>query len=212
MGQEVQIRARIGGKLLPGRAYLETDHVLFRSAGKDRAAGKIGTRVKMLFKEIESVEARNGWLVIRHGDGSIELELGERAEKWAEKIRSPRSLLDKLGVKPGARVALTGAADEDFRREIAARGCEIAEGMPARDSSLIFFSAESREDLRRVKMLAGRLAPAGALWVIYPKGQKHITENDVLAGGRVAGLKDVKVVGFSATHTALKFVIPVAKR
>ena len=51
-----------------------------------------------------------------------------------------------------------------------------------------------------------------ALWIVYPKGQKHITENDVLAAGRKSGLKDVKVVGFSTTHTAEKFVIPVAQR
>jgi hypothetical protein len=53
---------------------------------------------------------------------------------------------------------------------------------------------------------------SASLWIVYPKGQKHITENDVLAAGRKTGLKDVKVVGFSPTHTALKFVIPLAKR
>jgi hypothetical protein len=47
---------------------------------------------------------------------------------------------------------------------------------------------------------------------VYPKGQKQITENDVLGAGRKSGLKDVKVVGFSPTHTALKFVIPVESR
>jgi hypothetical protein len=34
----------------------------------------------------------------------------------------------------------------------------------------------------------------------------------VLAAGKQAGLVDVKVVSFSDTHTAEKFVIPVAKR
>ena len=53
---------------------------------------------------------------------------------------------------------------------------------------------------------------ATALWVVYPKGKKEITENEVLAAGRKAGLKDVKVVGFSPTHTALKFVIPLDRR
>jgi hypothetical protein len=50
------------------------------------------------------------------------------------------------------------------------------------------------------------------LWVVYAKGKKEITENDVLSRGRKAGLKDIKVVGFSSTHTALKFVRPVEKR
>jgi hypothetical protein len=51
-----------------------------------------------------------------------------------------------------------------------------------------------------------------ALWIVYPKGRKDITEIDVLSTGRKAGLKDIKVVGFSTTHTALKFVIPLDKR
>jgi hypothetical protein len=39
-----------------------------------------------------------------------------------------------------------------------------------------------------------------------------VTENDVIGAGRKTGLKDVKVVGFSPTHTALKFVMPLDKR
>jgi hypothetical protein len=50
------------------------------------------------------------------------------------------------------------------------------------------------------------------VWLVYPKSLRSITEGDVLAAGRAQGLKDVKVVGFSATHTALKFVIPVSQR
>jgi len=208
MGQELETRARLDGKIVNGRAMLETDYVLFRGAGKKQAAA----RVKILFRDIRSLDASGGWLRIRHAGGALEIELGPRAEKWAEKIRSPRGLLDKLGVTPGAAVALAGAADADFRGQLDARGCAIAEGTPARGTPLIFFGAESLQDLARAKSLAGRLSPAGALWIVYPKGQKHITENDVIAAGRQAGLKDVKVVGFSATHTALKFVIPVAKR
>jgi hypothetical protein len=57
---------------------------------------------------------------------------------------------------------------------------------------------------------------ATALWIVFPKGKPktpdNITERDVFSVGRATGLKDVKVVGFSATHTALKFVIPLSKR
>ncbi len=66
--------------------------------------------------------------------------------------------------------------------------------------------------LSQVPKLAKSLKGAAALWIVYPKGQTQITENDVLAAGRKSGLKDVKVVGFSPTHTALKFVIPVESR
>jgi hypothetical protein len=42
--------------------------------------------------------------------------------------------------------------------------------------------------------------------VIYPKGVPQIKEIRVIQAGRAAGMKDVKVARFSATHTALKFV------
>ena len=61
---------------------------------------------------------------------------------------------------------------------------------------------------------AGRtlLASKGALWVVYPKGVQIIREIEVIDAGRAAGLKDTKVVAFSPTHPALRFVIPVAAR
>ena len=208
MGQQIETSARLGGEIRRGTAMLETDYILFRGADKNRRA----TRVKILFRDMRSLNVKAGWLRIAHTGGTLEVDLGERAEKWAEKIRSPKGRLDKLGAAAGVPVTLTGAVDAEFRIELAARGCEIREGPPARKTALIFYGAEDRPELARVKSLAARLASSGALWVTYPKGQKHITENDVLAAGRAAGLKDVKVVGFSPTHTALKFVIPLAKR
>jgi hypothetical protein len=75
---------------------------------------------------------------------------------------------------------------------------------------IVFFAASKTKDLDRV----AKLAPSGngALWVIYPKGVPAIREMEVLEAGRAAGLKDVKVASFSATHTGLKFVVPLAKR
>ena len=70
-------------------------------------------------------------------------------------------------------------------------------------------------ELRRLERLKRSLKPAGAIWVIRPKalpsGTK-VSERAVMAAGKAAGLVDVKVVGFSATHTAEKFVIPVKDR
>ena len=208
MGQQLETRTRLNGKVHQGTALLETDYVLFRETG----AKKTPARAKVFFKDIRSLHARDGWLHLRHAGGVLEIELGARAAKWLEKIRSPKSRLEKLGAPPGAPVALTGAVDEEFRSELRTRGCEILEGAPPKGSAFIFFGAEAPGDLAKVKPLSARLAPDGALWIVYPKGRKDITENGVLAAGRAASLKDVKVVGFSATHTALKFVIPLARR
>ena len=53
---------------------------------------------------------------------------------------------------------------------------------------------------------------ATALWLIYPKGQKSLTESDVRTAGLNSKLTDIKVASFSPTHTALKFVIPTKNR
>ncbi|MCX6024232.1 MAG: hypothetical protein NTZ05_21375 [Chloroflexi bacterium] len=67
-------------------------------------------------------------------------------------------------------------------------------------------------ELAQLPELRAGLPPTGALWVIYPKGVKAVTEGDVLTAGRAAGLTDVKVAAFSPSHTALRFVIPRAAR
>jgi hypothetical protein len=73
----------------------------------------------------------------------------------------------------------------------------------------MFFAASDKRALSQVPKLATSLKPKGALWIVYPKGVKEIREVEVIEAGRAAGLKDIKVCAFSATHTGLKFVFPV---
>jgi hypothetical protein len=77
---------------------------------------------------------------------------------------------------------------------------------------LIFVAAERLADLRPLKLLAKAIHKKGAVWVVYPKGRRDIRGVDVIAAGKSAGLVDNKVCRFSETHTALRFVIPLAKR
>jgi hypothetical protein len=136
-----------------------------------------------------------------------------RKRRPPERDYSQRSLLDKLGVKPGQRVAILGIADAGFLEQLAARVGEFSNGRPLADLDLIFFDAEKKKDLARLKPLAAAIRKDGAIWVVYPKGQADmIREMDVIAAGKAAGLVDNKVCRFSDTHTALRFVIPLAKR
>src|ERR1700735_2670585 len=198
MGQEVACTAKYGGKQSHGVALLETDFLLFRG----------DVRVKIPFAAMQSIQPADGWLTIASSEGSLALNLGPRAEKWARKILHPPSRLDKLGVKPGMRVQMTGARHADLQSEIERSGVTISRT----SAELIFFGAERTPELDRIAKLAAAIPPDGAIWIIYPKGVRDITENDVIAAIRAAGLKDVKVASFSATHTALKAVIPVAQR
>jgi hypothetical protein len=138
--------------------------------------------------------------------------------KSSAKVRAPerdyshRLLIDKLGVKPGQRIAVLGVESAEFLTELGARVPEYSRGKRINEADLIFFSAEAVADLGQVSSLARVIQKNGAIWVVYPKGQKHIREIDVIDAGKSAGLTDNKVCSFSATHTALRFCIPVAKR
>jgi hypothetical protein len=135
---------------------------------------------------------------------------GKRREP--ERDYSHRSLLEKLGVKPGQRVCVLGIADQVFLLDLAVVVPNAARGKPRKETDLIFLAAEDLKSLARIKALEPHIRRNGAVWVVYPKGQQHIRAADVMAAGKSAGFTDNKVCSFSETHTALRFVIPVARR
>ena len=64
-----------------------------------------------------------------------------------------------------------------------------------------------------LESLAERLRPNGAIWVVSRKGKTAtIRDVEVIDAAKAAGLVDNKVASFSATHTALRLVIPVERR
>jgi hypothetical protein len=201
MGLEAKCRVRHGGQSAEGTARLETGEIVFR-----------GTfRLKIPVGELKTIEARNGELHVGWGGDRAVFELGKATEKWADKILHPPSLTDKLGVKAGMKVGLVGQFEQAFVGDVGRRVAEVSTRVK-KNSDLILMLTDTKAALDNVSRLAPSLASRGALWIVYPKGRKTITENDVLAAGRAAGLVDIKVASFSATHTALKFVIPVSKR
>ena len=124
-------------------------------------------------------------------------------------------LLDKLGVRPGMRIAVVGDVDPDgsFRAQLADRTSDITVGRPKPDTDLIFLAADSHAELADLTALRERIRPAGAIWVVSRKGREAtIRDVEVMAAAKEAGLVDNKVVSFSPTHTSLRLVIPVALR
>lgn len=205
MGNEANCVVTFGKQKARGKALLETSELIFRS--EDGAM-----RLKFAFTGIKSASAADGQLRVEGPEGLAVFELGANAAKWCEKILHPKTRMEKLGIKPDTAVTLMGKFDDEFLAELRSRTKNVSYGKIAADAAWIFFAADSTKDLSQVPKLAKSLKSAAALWIVYPKGRKQITENDVIAAGRKSGLKDVKVVGFSPTHTALKFVIPVEKR
>jgi len=126
---------------------------------------------------------------------------------------SNRPLLDKLAVRPDARVALVGIVDPAFRALLAERTKNVVEGIPEPTVDLVFLAADSPVELAVLGRLRPTITPDGAIWVVSVKGRSAtLHDTDVIAAARAAGLVDNKVVSFSPTHTALRLVIPLADR
>ena len=122
-------------------------------------------------------------------------------------------LLDKLGLRPGMRVALTDIDDPDIRPLIAERTTDLTEGWPEPDTDIVLLGADTTDALAPLEALAARIRPAGAIWVVSRKGKAAtLRDVDVIDAAKEAGLVDNKVASFSPTHTALRLVIPVASR
>jgi len=129
-----------------------------------------------------------------------------------ERDYSHRSLLDKLGIKSGQAIAVLDVEDSSFFDELASRVSDFPRDSVTDGLDIVLLGAGGVNDLRRLKSLAEKIRKNGAIWVVYPKGRTHIREVEVIAAGKAAGLVDNKVCRFSETHTALRFVIPLAKR
>ena len=130
-------------------------------------------------------------------------------------------LLDKLGIRPGMRVALVGAVeDEDevgdegpFRVRLEERTTDITEGRPKPDSDVVFLAVDTTDELAALAGLRSRIRPAGAIWVVSRKGwASTLRDVEVIAAARENGLIDNKVVSFSARRTAQRLVIQIALR
>ena len=109
MGLEATCVARVGRRRATAKALLESDHVILRLPDE---------RLKIFFRDITKVDVKDGRLTLDHAGGNVTLYLGAGASKWAEKIRNPRSLMDKLGVKQGMRVSVVDVDDAAFLLEL----------------------------------------------------------------------------------------------
>lgn len=206
MGQESIVELRLNGASHQVKAHLDSVAVTLR--------GRVSLTLKVA--DVQSAETtRDGWLKLATVRGETwELGLGAKAAAmWADKIRHPRSLIDKLGFKTDSRVCVLGVEDLEFWRQALERLIAPPERTPADGLDFVIFAADTLSQLSALGDLKGRLRSNGAIWVVSPKGRTaRIKDTDVIHAGKAAGLVDNKVCSFSETHTALKFVIPRGAR
>jgi hypothetical protein len=201
MGLEATCRVQHGGRADTGRAQLETDSLRFKG---------VGLRLSIPLRTIETLDVRGGRLEVAFGGNTAVFHLGDAAARWAEKVRHPKSVLDKLGVKPDMVVALAGTPDPALAGEIRARTSKV--GKPRAGTEMVFLFATKLGDLARLELLRASIVPHGAIWVVWPKGRPALKEDHVREAARGAGLVDVKVASLSAVLSGLKLMIPRTKR
>jgi len=123
----------------------------------------------------------------------------------------------KLGIKDGFRVCLLDAPSEvRATLKSALNACEEnRNGNAVIDFAMVFVKSKAALT-KEFQRIGKRLAPAGMLWVSWPKkssGVKtDIDENGVREIGLAAGLVDVKVCAVTEIWSGLKFVRRVKDR
>jgi len=126
---------------------------------------------------------------------------------------STRPLLDKLGVKPGSKVAIVNLEDAGFIKQLKGRTSDVVTGKPRSKVDLVFVGAEDAAGLRTLVELKTWIEPNGAIWVVRPKGGRSaLRDTDVIDAGLAAGLVDNKIASFSDTHGAMRLVFRLKDR
>lgn len=203
MGKEQTCTAVIGGVRTEGRALLETDEIVFRGQ----------PRLKVPLADIRKVRVTGEALVFHYKGGEAAFELGaKQAAARAQRIAAPPSLLDKLGIKPETSVLALQVDDRTLLADVEGHAGSLRRTRRGAKVDIVLLGVETPSDLKALEGLQTAIHPAGAVWVVYPKGRTDIREADVLGTARAAGWKDTKTCRVSATHTALRFVLPLAGR
>jgi Protein of unknown function (DUF3052) len=126
-------------------------------------------------------------------------------------------LAKKLGIKDDFRVALL-RVPEEVRSELqdALAKCRIVKQTRGPLDFVFLFAKSVAELENQLTTAAKALAPAGMLWLSWPKQASGIptdlTGNLVRQRGLEVGLVDVKVCAVTDIWSGLKFVIPVKNR
>ena len=124
---------------------------------------------------------------------------------------SGKALVQKIGLKAGHALALAGEPD-GFIKELAPLPDDVivVTGGNRTLDCVMLFASEAHGLEARIVRWAKRLAPAGMLWVAWPKKASKVatdvTEAMVRKTGLDAGLVDVKICAVNDIWSGLKFV------
>ena len=210
MGYEAKCRVRVDDRSgtireADGVVLLETDELIVRG----------DARVRVPRSSIANVTARAGVVTVTSPTAVVSLALGaEAAVKGSKKLEEPpKRLIDKLDVKPDAKVWLSNIHDETLIAQLEERTTRVNRGSrpPSSGCDVVFVGVESNAQIDRIERALDALAERGAIWVVHPKGSGGVADTVIFSKANALGLTYTKVARVSDTHTAEKLVRPAAR-
>jgi hypothetical protein len=130
---------------------------------------------------------------------------------------SGRSVVQKLGIKPGFRIFVDGAP-ASYDRVVGELPADttIAPRMKATLDMVHLFAMKAASLRKKLPACRDAIAPDGMVWVSWPKKSSgvatDVTENVVRDTALSLGLVDIKVCAIDETWSGLKLVIPLSRR
>ena len=130
---------------------------------------------------------------------------------------SPRSLVAKLGIKPGMRVVVL-AAPSGYARTLGALppGAKVSTSARGTQSFIHLFTKSRANLAKRLRPLNKALRDDGMIWISWPKKTSgvpsDVTEDTVREVALPLGLVDVKICAVDDTWSGLKLVRRLTNR
>jgi len=159
MGYETKCRVRVDDRSgtireADGTVLLETDELIVRG----------DARVGIPRASIERVATRGGVVTVTSPTAIVSLTLGaDVAVRWHKKLEEPpKRLIDKLDVKPNAKVWACGIHDEMLITQLQELTTRVGRATQASDCDVVLVGVDSEDQLDRIQRALGALAERGA--------------------------------------------------
>ncbi len=194
MGLEIKTVAVKGAKKFSGKLHLDSRELKF-SSPEFKWSIPLGDGIKAIAKKTK--------LIVSKGRDKVTFEIGERPERWVDKILNPPSRLDKLGVKPGMKCWLSKGFESEFKTELKSQEAKITRQIDNCD--LAFFSIDDRKNFGSLLECCDAMPGATNIWVVYPKGSNAITQGEVMGTLKKAGFGPSKTASFDEQLSSMRY-------
>jgi hypothetical protein len=129
---------------------------------------------------------------------------------------SETPLVKKLGIKAGFNIVFVNAPVDFFDELTLPQDIKVNSRTPKPLDFVLLFVKSEKDLKKEFSQHAERLAPAGMIWVAWPKKSSGVTTdlsfNNVQAIGLATGLVDIKICAVSEVWSGLKFVFRLKDR